>query len=200
MLRTHRAIGPSADLRRLRPFTVVLRDGRRVRIRPIVPEDRHHLVQGLTRMSERSLYYRFHTPRKDFTEEELKYLTELDYRNHVAWGAEALDEPSAPGIAVARYVRDATDPATAEAAIVVADDYQAVGLGTILMETLMNTALENRVEQLVGYMLPDNRGAQRLFLGLGATLRFEHGVLVGELPVGWGYRSWRSSLPSMAAG
>jgi GNAT superfamily N-acetyltransferase len=186
------------ELRKLRPFTAVLRDGRPVRIRPIVPGDRRHLLAGLERMSPRSVYFRFHSPVKAFTEAELAYLTELDQHDHVAWGAEALDETGAPGIAVARYVRDAEDPTSAEAAIAVTDDYQGVGLGTILMETLISTALENGIEQLWGSILLQNEGAQRLFRRLGGTMQFQDGTLVGKIPVGWGYRTWRSSFPAAA--
>lgn len=188
----------SRELRSLRPFSAVLRDGRPVRIRPIVPADRRHLLAGLERMSPRSVYFRFHSPNKAFTEAELAYLTELDQHTHVAWGAEALDETGAPGIAVARYVRDTDDPTIAEAAIAVTDDYQGVGLGTILMETLIAAALENGIEQLWGSILLENEGAQRLFRRLGGTTQFENGMVVGRIPIGWGYRTWRSSSPAWA--
>jgi ribosomal protein S18 acetylase RimI-like enzyme len=184
------------ELQKLRPFTALLRDGRPVRIRPIVPGDRRHLLAGLQRMSPRSVYFRFHSPVKTLSEAELAYLTELDQRDHVAWGAEALDESGVPGIAVARYVRDSEDPTGAEAAIAVTDDYQGVGLGTMLMETLIATALENGIEQLWGSILPDNEGAQRLFRRLGGTMEFQDGTVVGKIPVGWGYRMWRSSFPA----
>jgi RimJ/RimL family protein N-acetyltransferase len=177
-------------------FEAVLRDGRRVQIRPIIPADRRHLVSGLAQMSERSRYLRFHGPIRRFADNQLKFLTELDYCSHMAWGAVALDEPGEPGVAVARYVRDQEDVDCAEAAITVLDDYQGNGLGTLLMDTLLLSAYQNGIERLVAHILPENTAARRLFQRLNAiNTRIEDGVFVVELRVGGWPRRWRMSMP-----
>jgi GNAT superfamily N-acetyltransferase len=151
-------------------------------------------------MSERSRYLRFHGPIRGFTDDQLKYFTELDYCSHMAWGAVALDEPGEPGVAVARYVRDQNDVACAEAAITVLDDYQGVGLGTILMDTLLLSAYQNGFERLAAHILPENTAARKLFQRLNAINgRIEDGVLVVELPVAAWPRNWRMSSPGFAA-
>jgi hypothetical protein len=107
-------------------FHSVLRDGRRVRVRPISPGDKGRMVDALLAMSARSRYLRFHEDRTAFTDAELRYLTELDYCRHVAWGALAPDEPGQPAVAVARFIREADEDA-AEFSITVVDAWQGVG-------------------------------------------------------------------------
>lgn len=176
------------------PFKAALRDGRRVRIRPIVPADREHLIRGMSRASDRTLYFRFHSPIRGLSEANLRYLTEIDYANHMAWAAFALDEPGEPGVAVARYITDADDPTQAETGIIVLDEYQDAGLGTLLMETLAISALDNGVETLTGLILPENVPGQRLFARLGGrTVAREHGLILSEIRTKGGPRTWASS-------
>ena len=78
-------------------------------------------------------------PKARFTKAELRYLTEVDGHDHVALVAESERWPGTI-VAVARYVRLDDDPDTAEAAIVVADMLQGLGLGTLLAERLAAAA------------------------------------------------------------
>jgi RimJ/RimL family protein N-acetyltransferase len=153
-----------------RAFDVRLRDGRRARIRPLVPEDRAEIARALDRMSSRSLYFRFHRVVERLSDAELQYLADVDQERHVAWGAIALDEPGRPGIGVARFVREADDPGRAEVAIGIIDDYQRAGLGRVLLQTLLVTAAQTGVQTLVAEVLPANIAALRLFRAVGAEL------------------------------
>jgi GNAT superfamily N-acetyltransferase len=169
---------------RRRTAVLSLPDGGRVRIRPIVPEDKEHIRRGFERMSEESRYRRF-MGLKRLTEADLRYLTEIDYDHHFALAAFAVDDPGEPGVGVARYVRDRDDPTSAEAAVAVIDAYQGRGIGTLLLEALGAVALENGVRRFVGHVLADNRPALELLRSLGAHAeRAEQGVLrlVVDLP------------------
>ena len=117
----------------------VLRDGTRVRIRPIVPEDKALLVAGFERLSPESRYRRFMAQVDRLTDEQLVYLTEIDYHDHYA--LMALDLDHGPGIGVARYVRLRGEPEVAEAAVTVIDDYQGRGLGHLLLQAIGAAAL-----------------------------------------------------------
>ena len=93
-------------------------------IRPIRPDDKDLLRRGMERLSEESRFRRFMRPVSELTDEQLAYFTEIDYRDHFAWAAvraDRLDE----GLGVARYVRLEGEPTVAEAAVTVADEYQA---------------------------------------------------------------------------
>lgn len=108
-------------------------------------------------------------PIVDLSEELLVELTEVDYQDRFAWMAFSLDEAGTPGMGVSRYVRDASDPAVAEAAVTVIDDYQGRGLGRLLLEVLGAVALENGIKRFRGYGLEDNRPIRELLRRLGAT-------------------------------
>ena len=145
---------------------VTLRDGSRVLIRPIRPEDRGPLERGFAQLSERSRYLRFHTFMASLTEAQLRYLTEVDQHDHVAVVAvDAEDETR--GLGVARYVR-LDDPGVAEAAVTVLDELQGRGLGTLLLAALAQHAVGNNVRTFRNYVLAENTGMLQLFENLGA--------------------------------
>lgn len=182
-----------------RGFVAELRDGRRVRVRPITPMDKRALNAGLARMSPRSRYLRFHRVVERLTDAELRYLTELDLRNHFAWVAISLDEPGEPGIGVIRYVRDSADRRTAEVAVTIVDDYQGVGLGKLLLETILVSAMFNGIERLQAIVLPEDTAALRLFRGVGGRQGTgEGGVLVVDIPVSTPGRTLLTSAPQPA--
>ena len=91
---------------RRRTTEVSLRDGTLVRIRPVVPDDKGHIVEGFRRLSPESRYRRFMAPLAELSEEQLRQLTEIDYDDHYALIALSVDEAVTPGMGVSRYVRD----------------------------------------------------------------------------------------------
>jgi protein lysine acetyltransferase len=167
-----------------RTVVLALPGGGRIRIRPIVPEDRELIRGGFEQLSEESRYRRF-MGLKRLSEHDLDYLTNIDYTNHFAWVAFAHDEPHEPGVGVARYVRDRENPEEAEAAVAILDDYHNRGIGTLLLEALAAVALENGIRRFVGYVLVDNKPMKDLLHTLGAHLATDSpGVerMVLELP------------------
>jgi RimJ/RimL family protein N-acetyltransferase len=134
----------------------------RVLIRPIRPDDKALLAAGMEHLSEHSAYQRFLVPKRSLTASELRYLTEVDFRDHVAFVAVRPEEPDVL-VGVGRWVRLASDPEVAEIAFVVGDDLQHRGLGTALAEALADSARERGVRRFVATMLPDNLAAHRLF-------------------------------------
>jgi GNAT superfamily N-acetyltransferase len=134
-----------------------LRDGKPVRLRPIMAEDKTDLAAAFERLSFQSRYQRFLAPVAELSMEMLVYLTEIDYVNHFAWGAFALAEEHAPLIGVARYIRLDDDPLCADVAIAVIDRYQQRGLGMLLLRALAEVAVQNGIRSFVGNSLAENR-------------------------------------------
>lgn len=159
--------------RREAPVRTTLRDGTRVRVRPIEPRDRDRLAEGMRRLSPRSRYFRFHTTVDELSEDQLTYLTEVDGHDHVAWIAIDEDHPEVPGIGVARYVRMEDEPGIAEAAITVADEYQGRGAGTLLLGLLARSARENAVRVFRNYVLAENTAMLEVFDRLGGERELE---------------------------
>ncbi len=161
-----------------------LLDGTPVLIRPITPDDRDRLKEGLTRVSAESRMLRFGRHVKDLTEDELRYLTDIDYVNHMAWVALERGVPRPRGLGVARYVRRSDDPRRAEAAVVVVDSHQRLGLGTLLLTLLGKSALEHGIETFLAYVVVENRRMLKTLKELGAKVWLEGAGLVGvEVPV-----------------
>jgi RimJ/RimL family protein N-acetyltransferase len=182
-------------------FTAELRDGTPVRVRPIAPKDRDRLAEGWERFSDRSRYLRFLQRRPSLSESELRYLTEIDYSDHFAWGAEAL-EGDRPALGIARYIRVADEPTVAEAAVAVVDEYQGRGLGGILLQALGRAAASNGIERFRAYVSVQNTVVIEQLTKLGAVARqAEAGTVTLELPLPeqpWPASRLYASLRTMA--
>jgi acetyltransferase len=151
-----------------------LPDGAQVLIRPIRADDKRMLADGLRRLSPESAQRRFLTPKRSFSRTELRYLTEVDGRDHVALVAEYPGEPARRLIAVGRFVRLHDDPEAAEVAITVADDWQRRGLGSSLGAKLAAEARLLGVRRFTATMASDNRPAHRLMEKLTEHLEQHH--------------------------
>ncbi len=155
---------------------LTLPTGATVLVRPITPEDKPLLVDGLRRLSPETAFRRFLSPKVSFSAAELRYLTEVDGHDHIALVAVDAADPNVL-IAVARSVR--TDADTAEMAIVVGDPWQGLGLGRRLARLLADAAAAEGVKRISGTMLADNRPALRLMKGFGSGFdhdEISHGV------------------------
>jgi acetyltransferase len=136
---------------------VQLQDGTSVLIRPIRPDDAPRLQDGYSRLSADTIYYRFLDSARYLTDEQALRLSTLDYQRQMALVAAIQEAGEARLIGVARYslIGD-SDPGAAETAIVVRDDYQGKGLGTLLYDRLLRYARQHGVRTLVGTVLQSN--------------------------------------------
>jgi RimJ/RimL family protein N-acetyltransferase len=148
-------------------LTVTVRDGSRIAIRPIEPDDKGAIVAGFENLSEESRYRRFFSPLQRLADRDLAYLTEVDHRDHEALIAHS--EQGEP-IGVARFVRD-DDPERAEVAVVVVDAWQGRGVGTALLERLVDRAREEDVRIFTATILAENRDAIGLMKTFGEPRR-----------------------------
>lgn len=144
---------------------VALRDGSRVEIRAIGPEDKTGLASGFERLSEHSRYRRFLSPTPQLTPRQLTYFTDVDHRDHEA--LVAIEPASRDGLGVARYVRSREDPDEAEFAVAVADDWHGRGLGTELLRQLAARAREEGITWFTGLVLGENRAMLHVLGALG---------------------------------
>lgn len=179
---------------------LVLDGGVRVRLRPVRPEDKPKFVAGLAKLSEESQYLRFFTSKVKFTDAELRYLTELDGVDHFAIGVALVrdDGTEGDGVAIGRFVRLAEEPEVAEPAIVVVDELQGHGLGRLVMERLIEAAVERGVKRFRSEFLAINRPMKELLVHLSPAAQFtsQGPIVTAEFPLvpetdaqaGW--RSW----------
>jgi RimJ/RimL family protein N-acetyltransferase len=162
-----------------------LPDGTQILLRPIRADDKALLEAGLRCLSEESIQRRFLSPKHRFSRAELRYLTEVDGRSHVALVAE-YPGPVRRLIGVGRYVRWPDDPGAAEVAVTVCDDWQRRGVGSLFARRLATHARLSGVRRFTATMASDNVPAHKLMHKLTRHLDEHHtggGVseLVGEL-------------------
>jgi RimJ/RimL family protein N-acetyltransferase len=149
-----------------------LPDGTRILLRPIEAGDKARLSAALGRLSRETIRRRFFAAKPRFTSRELRYLTEVDGRNHIALVALLADDPEAIA-GVARCVRLPAASDTAEFAIVVGDPLQGRGLGSLLARELAAAARAAGIRRFAATMLGDNDAARRLMHTISAHLELE---------------------------
>jgi nucleotide-binding universal stress UspA family protein/GNAT superfamily N-acetyltransferase len=182
--------------------TITLRDGARVMLRPIAPEDKPLLAAIFERLSEESRYRRFFTNMAELSAAELDYFVDVDHSNHEA--IIAIDPSGAEALGVARYIRSEDEAEVAEVAVTVADDWQGRGLGRALLDGLTYRARREGVRRFSALVQSDNPASLGLLEGVGDTQRRSNTgavELVIELPPkrGMGVRLARA-LRAAAAG
>lgn len=165
----------------------VMDDGLRLEVRPIRPSDKPLLAAGYLRLSDEAKRLRFLAPKARLSVAELRYLTEVDGRDHAAFVAVRHDRAGGPQIvAAARYVRLADEPDTAEFAIAIADDLQGHGLGGELARLIAREARRHGIRRFRATVLRENAAIHALMATIVPELEQEsagHGVeeLVGRL-------------------
>jgi nucleotide-binding universal stress UspA family protein/RimJ/RimL family protein N-acetyltransferase len=182
--------------------TITLRNGARVTLRPIAPEDKPLLAAIFERLSEQSRYRRFFTSKAELSAAELDYFVDVDHSDHEA--IIAIDPSGGEALGVARYIRSTDDREVAEVAVTVADDWQRRGLGRALLDRLTYRARREGVRRFSALVQSENSASLGLLEGVGDTQRrSDTGVveLVIELPPkrGIGVRLARA-LRAAAAG
>src|SRR5450755_1231534 len=163
--------------------TITLRDGARLTLRPIAPEDKPLLAASFERLSEESRYRRFFSTINELSSAQLDYLVDVDHSDHEA--IIAVDPASGEGLGVARYIRSSEDPESAEVAVTVSDDWQGRGLGRALLDRLTYRARREGVRRFSALVQSDNPASLGLLEGVGDTQReTDSGIveLVIELP------------------
>ena len=139
---------------------VVLRNGASVRLRPISPDDAPRLMALCHRLSPRTVYQRFFSPRR-LRPEEAYAFANVDYRERMALVAEVDTGQEPDLIGVARYGM-AKEAAMADIALVVEDGWQGLGLGPILLKEILHAGAQRGIRHFRADVLTENRRALRL--------------------------------------
>jgi acyl-CoA hydrolase/GNAT superfamily N-acetyltransferase len=154
-----------------------LRDGVEVLLRPIKPTDERMEQELFYSLSDRSIYLRFFSSMGAMPHERVQYYTTIDYEDQMAIVAILEDDREEQMIGVGRYVRD-KDSDMAELALLVHDDWQGKGLGTLLHEYLEQIAQSRNIGGFRAEILDQNKRALHVFTKLGRKARttFDRGV------------------------
>lgn len=153
-------------------YDMTLRDGSKVTLSPVLKSDREFFEKGFEELSIDSRFARFGQGVAGLSDWELDYLTDVNQRTHVAWGA-AVDGEVA---GAARYILD-LESNVAEVAITVLDSVQNRGVGRALLIALVSAARADGVEELWFEARADNRAVKRLLSEIEVGQMLTEGVL-----------------------
>jgi|SRR5579864_4091845 len=153
------------------------RDGRRIEIRALTPDDKADLIAAVGRTSAQSLYRRFFGFKRDLSEKEIAFFLNVDFTNHVALIAVAEEGGRRVIVGGGRYV--VVRPPVAEVAFAVVDEYQGQGIGAALLRHLATIARNAGLKELIAEVLPDNIAMLKVFekSGLRSNMKLETGVI-----------------------
>ena len=173
---SHLAILPyPARLRRDWP----LRGGGMYTVRPVHPDDAQMLQRLVQALSPESRYFRFASQFRELPPVMLSRFTLIDYDREMALVAvvnsrsfaangEAVETERIVG--VSRYITN-PDQSTCEFSLVVADDMSGKGLGSRLMESIIDVARDKGLSEIDGLVLANNAEMLRLMKKLGFTVK-----------------------------
>ena len=149
--------------------------------RPVQPTDRTLFYRLWPRLSAETVYRRFHAPVHRLPDETVRRLVAVDHDAREAVVAVVGGEV----VGVARYDRLATDPSTAEFAVLVEDAWQRAGVGRQLLAALTDLAARRGVHTLTATVQPDNRPVLALIRRLlpGSTAAPDGDVLTVTSPL-----------------
>ncbi len=164
-----------------------MKDGKSVTIRPIRPEDEPLMVKFHQTLSETSVYFRyFHLIKlsQRITHERLTRICFIDYDRQMALVAEYQNpKTNAQEILAVGRLTKLHGSNTAEFAILVSDIYQSQGLGTELLQRLLQISRDQKIQSISGDILVDNVGMQKVCQSLGFRIEptSDHTVLRAEI-------------------
>ncbi len=147
-----------------------LRDGSLALVWPLDPGDREALRAGFEQLSADARYHRFLTTVSRLSETLLHHLVDdVDGIDHVALALVVIgaDHVGVP-VGVARIIRYPDDPAAADVAVTVLDEWQGCGVASALLAELMRQRPAG-VTRLVTTVTSDNTASLAMLRRLGPT-------------------------------
>jgi acetyltransferase len=160
------------------PTTFETPEGRRLTVRAIRSGDAPLLVEMFRHLSQRTRRLRFHAYTANLPQERIwrqaVALSDLDPKREFALVAVDTNETGEHIVGVARFARATPDAVDAEAAVVVRDDFQRMGLGTFLLGMLLPFAYAMDIKKLFGWVMSENRHMLQIIKKTNLPIHTEH--------------------------
>ncbi len=152
---------------------VRLRDGKTVLLRPIKPEDEPLWLEMFQNFSEESIRYRFFHIIKDTPHEMRARYCDIDYAREIGIVAELKEERQRQILGVVRLIIE-QDGKNGEIAFIVADPWQGLGLGSKMVDHMIEICKRRGLETVYALTLADNYRAIRLLKKRGFTIQYRN--------------------------
>jgi acetyltransferase len=146
-----------------------LRDGRKIMLRPIKPEDEPLWLEMFHNFSQESLHFRLFQTIVDPAHEYSVRYCNIDYDRELAIVAEIEEEGKRKLLGVVRLNLDPSEK-TGEISFIVTDTWQGQGLGSKMVDYMIEIGKDKKLETINAIMLPDNYRAIKLLREMGFTV------------------------------
>jgi acetyltransferase len=120
--------------------------------------------------SMQTIYHRFFAYIK-MPPARIARFTNMDYVKQMAIVGEELKDGQYRLVGVARYAQFKEDPHKGELAIVIGDPWQGQGIGTVMMQYLVDIAHIGGYEELIALVHYDNEAIPRVFNKLTCMIK-----------------------------
>jgi acetyl coenzyme A synthetase (ADP forming)-like protein len=157
---------PAVDYR----ADAILQDGSSIQIRALRNEDSARLLELFHHLSQRSVYFKFFRPKPWLSEGELALWIDLDFLERVALAAVHQEDRFERVIGVGRYLAipaGTSQRRRAEVALLVAEEHQGRGVGTLLLEHLVKIGRSQGISEFEADVLEENSQMMRVFADSG---------------------------------
>ncbi|MGB8273983.1 MAG: bifunctional acetate--CoA ligase family protein/GNAT family N-acetyltransferase [Alphaproteobacteria bacterium] len=154
--------------------TVTLRDGAKLVLRPVRPEDEPAFHAAFAKLTSQDIRMRFFAQMKTLPHDLAARLTQIDYDREMAFvafsgPAGAGKEEEGEVVGVVRVMSD-PDNRRGEYAVIVRSDFQNRGLGHALMHHVISFAKQRGLAEIFGYVLEENAAMLKMCRELGFTV------------------------------
>jgi acetyltransferase len=148
-----------------------LKNGKEVLLRPIKPEDEPMWLEMFQSLSEESIRYRFFQMLKDTPHEVRVRYCNIDYDREIALVAEIVEDGKRKILGVSRLIIE-SDEKSGEMAFLVSDYWQGLGLGTKMVDYVLDIAKEKGIDKVNAIILQDNYRALSLTKKMGFKIDY----------------------------
>ncbi len=163
----------------------VMADGAKATLRPIRPEDEPLLVQFHRTLSEESVYFRyFHlmTLSHRIAHERLTRICFVDYDRDMAFVIDRKDPKTGEHTVLgAGRLSKSHGVNEGEFAMLISDAHQRQGIGTLLLEKLVQVGRDEGLDRITAEILHENRAMQRVCEKVGFRLHRAPDFVKAEL-------------------
>ncbi|CAM3584473.1 MULTISPECIES: bifunctional acetate--CoA ligase family protein/GNAT family N-acetyltransferase [Halomonas] len=151
---------------------MTLKNGWKVEVRPIRAEDAHLITTFHRQLSEESIRFRYFHNKSNLTQRDLSILSHINYDRQMAFIAEYLGEDdNKEMLGVARVWND-PDNIRTEFSIIIRDDLQGLGIGSLLMKKMIDYCTNIGTLEMIGKIMVDNHPMRALMKHLGFKCRY----------------------------
>lgn len=151
---------------------VTLKNGWEVEVRPIRAEDAPLITNFHRQLSEESIRFRYFHNKSDLTQRDLSMLSQINYDRQMAFIAEHLREDGSKEMLGVVRVWNDPDNIRTEFSVIIRDDLQGLGIGSLLMNKMIDYCKSVGTLEMIGKIMVDNHPMRALMKHLGFKQRY----------------------------